>query len=378
MKSRTHVFSIISVVLISFIVIVLLYVTMEAPLRYAQGFHRDLRYSELKQRRVFELDAEGYYYLAGIADGEILLGNEKDSLGLMSINIASGSKRRIQIRMANDKLSKLNASYYSVGSTIHHPPRLSRNVIEVDSPYFFIKAKDLPGIFEGRLGQWEASRVADGIPFFSSAVPMGRGAFAFTFIGSLGDSILNKNMIGKISEGAMIGVNGDILEAEVDKYFSTLGTLRYSKKLDQLIYIYAYRNQYLIIDNKLKVLNKWKTIDTLSHPHIKPKQIADNRFLLGSTPAIVNNTAEIHRDLLFVQSNIMATNESRSVFDQTTAIDVYNIRTNTYRSSFYLPDYHAIKLTSYRIIHDRIIAQHGKYLILYALPVNLLKDLAGA
>ncbi|MCG1037959.1 hypothetical protein KI686_16295, partial [Polaribacter sp. DS7-9] len=64
-----------------------------------------------------------------------------------------------------------------------------------------------------------------------------------------------------------------ILEKQIDGLFCTDGMLHYNRKRHQLIYLYYYRNQYILMDTLLNIVHKGNTIDTNRVAKINPVKI---------------------------------------------------------------------------------------------------------
>lgn len=365
---------VIGIVLFSFLVIVVLYALSDKPLQYAQGFDRKFENVDLSKKNVLDLK-DNKHYFAGVTNSQIFLGSTIDSLELLITDTALSAPQRIHLSVSNDKeFSLLTIPQSSLLDKMRgRSLKLDGAVIEIDSPFFYVKAGKQPGIFKGIIGDWYAKRIADSIPFFSNAMHLAENSFAFSIIGNLNGSENPQNILGKISANNKVKLNPKALEGQVDNFFSTMGTMRYSKQFNQLVYTYAYRNEYFLLDTALNVKYKGNTIDTISHVHIKPTETVKGTHALASTPAIVNQSAQIHENLLFVHSNIMASNEDRKAFDQASVIDVYDLNEHKYRFSFYIPDYNFSKMTSFRITGNRdIIVLHDQYIVSYSL--KNLKD----
>jgi hypothetical protein len=368
---RKSIIAIVAIILCSFLIVVILHAISDDPLKYAQGFVREFGHAQVVQKNVLGLKDKGYY-IAGVTNTQVFLGNERDSLELLITDTALSTPQHIRLSVSNDKtLSFLKVSQpMPLGNDREESIKLRGSFIEIDSPFFYIKAGDLPGIFKGTIGDWKATRIAENIPFFFNAVSLGKNAFAFMAMGSSDGGATQQNIISKISDGNKVKLNTRVLEGQVDTYFSTRGILRHSKKLNQLVYTYFYRNQYLVIDTSLTLQYKGNTVDTVSSAHIKPVEVRKSTFTLASTPAAVNNGSQIFENLLYVHSNIMASNETRKVFDVVSVIDVYDIKVNAYQFSFYLPNYNSIKMTNFKVAKNKIIALYGQYLVSYSIDTQ--------
>jgi len=346
---RKNIIIIIGVVLFCFLVVVVLYAVSDPPFSYRQDFTRIHKLDAIKQLGALDLQSSSYY-IAGATQNQIFFGNEKDSLELLVTDMSLGRLRHLRLSIVDESRVSLKNSR-----------------IEVDSPYFYIKAGDLPGIFKGNLQQLQAKRILEHTPYFRSAVSLSKKTFALLAMGGEAGSKEAQNILTTVSSDTLHKKNAFIPRGQVDSYISAMGMLRYSKGSSRLIYTYFYRNRYIVMDTSMNLLYEGNTLDTISRAQIKPVEVKKNFFTLASTPAIVNNNSQVYRNRLFIHSNLMANNETREVFDKVSVIDVYDIVQDRYLFSFYLPDYNSTKIILFKICGNKIVALYDHHVLTYAL-----------
>jgi hypothetical protein len=61
----------------------------------------------------------------------------------------------------------------------------------------------------------------------------------------------------------------------------------------------------------------------------------------------------------------MAVNDDRGLFDNASAIDVYNLETLEYKYSFFVPDRNNTKVKSFQILNNNIVAVYPNAIALY-------------
>jgi len=346
---RKNIIIIIGVVLFCFLVVVVLYAVSDPPFSYRQDFTRIHKLDAVEQLSALNLKSSSYY-IAGVTSDQIFFGNEKDSLELLVTDMALSGLRHLRLSIVDDNKVSLKNSR-----------------IEVDSPFFYIKAGDLPGIFKGNLQQLEAKRILEHTPYFRSAVSLSENSFALMTMGGEAGSKEAKNLLTTVSPDTLHKKNALIPKGQADSYISATGTLRYSREINRLVYTYFYRNQYMVMDTSMNLLYEGNTLDTISHAQIKPVEVEKDFFTLASTPAVVNNNSQLYGSHLFIHSNLMANNEEREVFDKVSVIDVYDVVEARYLFSFYLPDYNGKKVVSFKIWENKIVALYDHYVLTYAL-----------
>lgn len=340
--------STLSIVLFSMLVIAFLYLTTDQPIRYNQNFTRVFNSNFLQEKSVLNIK-EDWYYIAGLTADYVFLGNKKNTLNVLTINSSLTDTLHINILAEKSDNIKLENSY-----------------LQVDSPFFYIKDGNTPFLYRGNLWQWNARPHLKHYPPFSQAVPISSNSLIIqTIVGTEGSELI-ENTIGKIAiDSPYIRLNSTLLERQIDGYYSTAGTLRYSKSLNYVIYTYLFRNLYIVLDTNLNLVYKGNTIDSVSHVKIKPIEIDKSSFTLASPNALVNNNSQISEKWLFVHSNLMAKNETKKIFENASVIDVYDITNHQYKFSFYLNNYRQQKMTDFKINQDRLFAIYGNNIVRY-------------
>lgn len=351
--TKKSILAILGTVLFSLIVMSILYAISGGPVHYNQEFTRHFSQGSIRLVNTLTLEGDSYY-IAGTADERIYLGKRKDPRRLLSVSARLDDLQHIRLTIEEVENVSFEAPY-----------------VQIDSPFFYIKDGQMPGFFKGELHRWHAEKLIDHTPYFTRALPVGRSGIAVqSVVGTYGSNEM-RNMLGRIAvDTPHVKMNPDALEGQADHYYSTMGVLRYDRDLDRLVYLYHYRNQYLVLDTALNVLDMGHTIDPVSEAQVKPVMVTDTTMTLASPPAVVNRNAQVYGEWLFVHSNLMARNETRRLFDRASVIDVYDISGKEYLFSFYVPDYENMKMESFRILKDGMIALHGPYVVNYDLGAH--------
>lgn len=344
------------ITLLSFAVVVVLYALSEEPFSYQQNFTRIHHDAFITPHHAHDLKRSDYY-IAGTTSNQIYFGNEKDSLTLYATDYAFQNIDTIQLHIT------------PVADTL----QLNDSRIEVDSPYFYVKLGTQRMLYQGELNHWRAIHIFNDITYFKQAVATTAGTFAYVAEGGTAADKTRTNLLCTISPFQPFVVRNDILKGYTDGYYSTLGALRYSKTLRQLVYVYFYRDEFIIMDAQLNPLHHATSIGTVMREHIKPLEVSKGVYTLASTSAVVNRNAQVYDSLLFIYSNLMSMNEDKSMFDSSNVIDVYNLVTQQYLFSFFIPDYKQIKLTSFYITGEHLITKHANYITTYSLNYNIPK-----
>jgi len=354
-----------------FAFVLALYAISEKPFKYRHNFQRTFAAQQPLIENVLLLK-NGLYYVAGFTDHEIYFGNRADTLEVLITDKTLKNSRTVHINLEQFKISKPidTTQQVNLDLPIHHQLqnlKLVGSHLEIDSPYFYIKSGSTPIILRGTTNTWQAGHYLDSIPYFTSASKLNENISALLTIGTTGGSDSVRNLICKVSKLGVVAVKPHIFEGQEDNFFSTMGSLRYSKTLNNLVYIYSYRNQYLLIDTLLNVIGKGNTIDPVAIADINPIKLDEWASTLASPGSVVNSEAQVYKNLLFIKSNLKASNESILSFDNASVIDVYDIEKKKYVFSFHIPDYESIKMTTFKVSDQHVIALHEQYAVSYFL-----------
>lgn len=147
-----------------------------------------------------------------------------------------------------------------------------------------------------------------------------------------------------------------------DGGLSTDGHLLYNEKNGLLSYMHYYNNEILSFDTTLKLIKRFQTIDTISY-----KEKLDHE-----KPLLVSNKKSfVYGDYIFICSNLRADNEPMKDYLKNIPIDIYNVRTGTYKGSIYVPVSNR-KLISSLLYDGEVLAAvyYDNSLFLFQMPIE--------
>jgi hypothetical protein len=296
-------------------VVVGLFLSSEHIIKKENNFIRRFGQHPVRDEKVFDLGFNSYYF-AGMAGSNIYLGNVTTPLVLITIDTALTAKTAVKIELDN----------------IGHPFRFIQ--IKVQSPFFYVYDGSVPVIYRGRLGDTVARTVSFEDCYFSQLQVIDSVDFVFraqsnkTRTQVLGTLSLNRE--------PKVILNYTLLEKQVDGMFDTDGQLLRDNVTGELIYIYLYRNEFLVMDRDLNLLSRLHTIDTITKAQVKVQTLADGQHKMTAPPFKVNKISAIHGRVLFNESNLMGKYESRETWLKAAVIDMYCTDEQEYPGSFYI------------------------------------------
>lgn len=290
------------------------------------------------------------WYLAGIGNGNVYLANSTAPLNVKVLDSSLSNNRDYRI-----KLDQMDLPFTTVK-------------VAVRPPYFYVVDGNVPVIFRGNTADWKANAIMRDSIFFTISAPIDLSRTAVRFVGAKS----NENEIGIIhtQDSTWFRHSNEVLQKQIDGLFDTDGQLLWNKERNQLMYVYFYRNEFLIINTDLELVGKRKTIDTITKAQVVVSSSSEGQLELASPSYPVNKYAATYSKYLYVQSDRLGRFEPKEMLKEASIIDVYNIPKNTYSHSFYIYNYKEKKLGSFMVQGDKLVGIMDRYMVVYDLKSN--------
>jgi hypothetical protein len=186
------------------------------------------------------------------------------------------------------------------------------------------------------------------------------------------------NTLGQFNlrDTANIKFEPGLIQKQVDGVFDTDGQLLYDKEFRNLIYIYRYRNEYIVSDADLKLRYRGNTIDTTAHANVKVATLSTSgETKLEAPPLIVNNTSAVLNNTLFVSSNLPGKYESLEMWKKAAIIDLYDLENHSYLQSFYIYNSNGKRLRSFYVEGHKLYALIDSEIVVYKLRKSVTENL---
>ena len=296
-------------------VVVGLFLSSEHIIKKENSFIRRFGLHPIRNEKSLDLGINSYYF-AGMADGQIYLGNMTAPLVLTQIDTALTARKAVKIKP--DDLS--------------HSFRYIQ--LQVKPPYFYLYDGTVPVIYRGHLGDTTANTVSINDCYFSQLQVIDSVNFAFRAQSSQTKSWVLGQL--NLEENPRVKLNHELLKKQIDGIFDTDGQLLCDDVSEELVYIYYYRNQFLVMDREMRLLQELNTIDTTSRAKVQVRLLSDGQHKMDAPPLLVNKTSAVHRQVLFNVSMLMGKFESREQWKKAMVIDMYRTGEQEYLGSFYV------------------------------------------
>jgi hypothetical protein len=328
-------------------VLVLFALTEDNSIQY--DFVRVFQPALMSEDKVLDL---GYtsYYIAGSTTDKIYFGNELAPLHMIVCNKDLTDTAHIRLSFENSENLKFKALQ-----------------VKVDSPYFFVSEGTQPYLLRGELSDWKAKRFMYDSAYFSAAVPVSPTSIVLR----ARSAKTQEDVLGKETAHGVTLFPG-LLEKQIDGVFCVDGMLHFNKTLQQVVYVYYYRNQYVVMDTSLQVRYRGNTIDPITRAQIKVDSFKSDglrNYTMSAPPAPVNINSCVWDDWLLVNSAIRAKNESQKY----PVIDAYNLKNGTYQFSFYVKSRYG-RVGKLWVFNRKLYTVVDNYVARYTLPDTFFEE----
>jgi hypothetical protein len=186
------------------------------------------------------------------------------------------------------------------------------------------------------------------------------------------------NILGtfKLAAPSTVSLSAKLLQQQTggDGIFDTDGALLYSRGFSSIVYVYRYRNQFVVADKNANLVYRGNTIDTVSRAQIKVAQLESERKM-AAPPLSVNAASSVCNNLLFVNSTLRGKYDNLNAWQNASTIDVYNLKKNVYLFSFYIAGIDGKKLKNLLATPTHLYALIDTEVVSYEIKGNLKKEM---
>jgi uncharacterized membrane protein YphA (DoxX/SURF4 family) len=358
MRPLSFSLTILLTMLFSIGVVLVLFLSSEEIMHHENPFIRRYPQHPVALTHTADLKFNSYYF-AGYDKGRIYLGNYTDPLHVLSMDTTLQHQQKLKITFDRTEL----------------PFQMVK--ILVRPPYFYLMDGTVPCVFRGRIRDWKINTELKGCPFFTLSEPMDSATIAFrNNNGKNGSHVLGVFDSGKLPKAQYVPM---LLQKQIDGIFDTDGMLEYSTPLNKMVYVYFYRNQFIVADKKGTLNYRGNTIDTIVHAQIKVTYLKrKNERKMAAPPLVVNAHASVCDNLLFIHSKVTGRYENKKVWQQASIIDIYSIEKNKYIFSFAIYEIGNQKLRSFFVTPTHLFALMDTQIVVYRLKEIIKKEIKSA
>lgn len=328
--------------------IVSLYLTSENAMHSENPFIR--RFIQGSAAKTAETSiTNNSQYFAGTNGNTIFLGDSRAPLHITAYDSMLKLKHKYKIELEREDFP------------------FSSVQVRVSPPYFLLMDGTVPVIYKGNLTDWKARLLMHSNNYyFSKAEIIAPDKIAFR----AQELKSRNNILGtfNFSDSLQVQYAPSLLQKQIDGFFDTDGMMQYDSQLQKFIYVYYYRNQFIVADKDLQLSYRGNTIDTTAHANLKVAFIKETgQRKIASLPSTVNQLIAVSGNLLFVNSKVIGRYESKKMWKEASIVDVYDIQQKTYLSSFYIYNDKKAKVRAILVSENNLFAIIGHQIHKYSL-----------
>lgn len=290
------------------------------------------------------------YYLAGVYHDHIYLGNYTAPLKFLITDTNLENTKQAQIALADSQILNWD-----------------RARVKIEYPLVCLGDESSSKILIASFPALKLIHhyILDTVHFDHVWQPLSAGSVVLRkYDDQKKQNVLMTNKIDSVRNPNSSGV----LEKQLDGKFCTDGSLLYDRAHSRLVYVYFYRNQFIVTDTNLHIISKFRTIDTISTAKISLDTIyAENRVTFSSPPVIINKRACIIDDWLLIHSGNLAANEEADAGNNNSDIDIYDLKNGQYLYSFAITQFRNQKVKGLSASGKKLILLYDSYLVTYDL-----------
>jgi hypothetical protein len=348
---RNSFLRILLVVFTSIAIVTALFVASESIIHKNNNFIRQFPPHVMFEKDTFNLEYNSYY-LAGATNSRVFLANPTAPSHILQINLTAADTQHVRIALKDaDDI-------------------LFRNInVRIDSPNFYLVDGTVPIVFRGNIHNWFGGEKFNSPVYFNSTVPISKSSFVIRST----DAATNGYVLGNLHiDSATYNLSSDLLQKQIDGKFCVDGMLHFDAGNNRLVYLYYYRNEYIVADPTLKLLLRGNTIDTVSRARIKVATLSsDGTRMLAAPPLLVNRNSTLYRHFLLVNSSLVSKNEADDVLTRLAVIDIYDINTQDYKFSFYVRNFDNEQIRGLQVCGDELVILFYSHVLVCVLNTSL-------
>ncbi|WP_428231835.1 DoxX family protein [Flavobacterium sp.] len=325
--------------------VIVLFLSSEEIIHKSNPFIR--RYIRKTVKMVYSKDLKfNSYYFAGVSESKIYLGNLTDPFGILSIDTLKNQSEEHRIKF------------------IDHGEPFRKIFVKVKAPNFYLIDGTVPSVYKGSIVDWKVTGELKNIPRFTTAEPI--DSISLAFRNNTGPNSGHQLGIYSVNSEPTTKYFPALLQKQIDGIFDTDGMLLYNDDHHEIVYIYYYRNEFIISDKTGKY-KRANTIDTISHAKIKVSDLKDHtERRLSAPPFFVNALSATKQNLLFIHSKVPGRYEDEKIWKTASIVDVYDIDKGIYLMSFPLFTENSQKIKDIRATNTHLYILSGNNLDVYA------------
>lgn len=325
------------------VIMVFLHKRSETILHRDNGFQRRFLQHAISKEASYDLNLNSYY-IAGFYRDTIYLGNYTAPFLLTKIKDSSGLMQQPL------QLDRTDIKFRSP-------------LLEVTDSMTYLYEGTVPVIFGGKTGNNILKEQNIGKTYFRKI----RNIDQDHFVISAFHRRKQIQALGLIARGSKdsVKLNSELLKTTGEGFFEPDGQLNYDPFTNKVVYVYHYKNEFIVSDKHLRSARSYHTIDTVRTPRLGLSVQRDGSSKLNN-PLVVNKRSFVYKGVLFIESDRRGRFEKNREKEAVT-IDLYSILEQKYLGSINIPNKSEEKQIQFVVYKDQLYMIINSRLVKYRL-----------
>jgi len=287
------------------------------------------------------------YYLAGTRGDTVYFGNKVGPSHVLLYDLIRCDTQHLRFQVLNPDRVLLGAMQ-----------------LRVDSSTFFLYDGSVPIVFRSQSNLVLLASDKPAESYFVQAIPRDEDHL-FVY----GYDSMRRGRLGllEVSRGET-DFSSSLLSRDGDGVFSLDGMMHYDRAKQRFLYLYHYRNEFLVTDSLLHEVHRGHTVDTNRVASIHVARKSDGTLVTRGHTPVVNMHSSVAGEYLFVHSKAISDHEAISDFKAHEVIDVYHYGGSGYVGSFYLSRRDHDDVRSFAVVGTKLMVLYRDEAVVYELP----------
>ncbi|QIG90360.1 tellurium resistance protein TerC [Chryseobacterium sp. POL2] len=256
------------------------------------------------------------YYIIGIFKDNVILGNITTPLVLYTLNTKTTKIKKLII-----KPDYINLPFKKL--------QLSTN-----PPFYYLYDGTIPIIYRGNLGESKVNTISYKNGYFNQLINIDSLNFVLRTQSRQNQAYTLATL--HIDSLPQIELKSNILEKQSDGVFDVDGNILIDNRNKKIVYVYYYRNNFLVTDKNLQNIQRYNTISISTITTVKSKKLSNGLSKMVSPPPKVNGKSSVNNGTICIQSYLRGRHESKKQWANSFVIDFYSILQQEYLGSIYI------------------------------------------
>lgn len=326
-----------------------LYQKSEYLIKRDNGFQRRFLQHPILKDKTYDLKLNSYYF-AGFNADTIYLGNYT-APALIA------------------KLVRMKILTQSNLSLDHKNLQFRKPMVEVRDSLTYFYDGSVPIIFEGTNTINNLKEQNIGKTYFRKIRNLDKDHFIIAAF----HRKMQIQTLGILSRGSKDSVmfKPELLDKMHEGFFEPDGDLNYDRYTGKIVYVYYYKNKFMVTDKSLASKKLYKTIDTVTTPKLGLSHLSNGNKKLNN-PLIINKRSFVYKDLLFIESDRRGKLE-KDRGRKSIILDLYSTSEQKYLGSISVPNRNEGQRIQFTVHDNHLYLIIENELIRYRFAQNIMQ-----